>query len=142
MRLFLSYHAAFVFICICAAIFCLLASSPSARSSAVSYSGGEAFFCPYNIQLFSPFSCLSVAFLRSFQLVSKAVDLLIVFNSYFVDVAFPFYYSSSLQLFSMFLSIVIQWSLVFTFFLPPKYYISFRKESCNAVSIVISQGQR
>ena len=48
----------------------------------------------------------------------------------FARIAFPFYYSSSLQLFGLFLPIVIQWSLVFklTFFLPQKCYISFLKK--------------
>ena len=54
----------FVFICICPAIFCVMTSSPSARSSAALLKLCDCF-SPYNSQSFSPFWCLSVAFLRS-----------------------------------------------------------------------------
>ena len=66
----------------------------------------------------------------SFAVATEIFDLLIVFNSVLLVSLFP---STILLLFSYSacsLFIVIQRSLVFklTFFLPPKYYISFRKK--------------
>ena len=116
VRLFLSNHAFcltmhFVFICICAAIFLYIYLS--ARSSTASFFHSFDFFI----------RCRSHPRVVNFRPSHR-------FQFGFSRVTFPLYYSASLQLFGLFLSIVIQRSLVFklTFFLSQKYYISFQKK--------------
>ena len=97
----------FVFNCICVAIFCLLTSSLSARSSAGSYSS-------YNFQSFSRcflFCCFIRRRSHPRDLASHS------FQFGFAHAAFPFYSSSYLQQFGFFfilsntVFLVIQFSL-------------------------------
>ena len=67
----------FVFYCICAAIFCLVTSSLSAHSSAVSYSSCGAVFLPYyfshSAAAFSSAVSLAVALILAAEFLDLAV---------------------------------------------------------------------
>ena len=119
----------FVFNCICAALFCLTISSLTARSLAASYASRAAVFrrttSSHSTALFSSHSPpLSSSSSRIFLFSFSSL------NSVLFVPLFPF---TLLLIFSYSgfpLCVVIQCSFVYKlmFFLPKKYYISFRKK--------------
>ena len=109
---------------------CLLSIIKCALSSCTFHFFKPVFVISWSSSLTNKFHSFDLFYSPSLSSLRSKFSTFSSFSIRFWSCRFPFYFSSSLQLFGLFLPIVIQWSLVFkpTFFLPQKCYISFRKK--------------